>query len=78
MENTSILLFNISKESNIWRGAIHHFEALHIDSLVRRHTETFLSSITSSTWLSSWIFLVRLSASPYGTIAVHLEGLLLS
>ena len=78
MENALTLLFNFSKESNIWNGTNHDFEASDTDSPGRRNINELLSSVTSSTWLFSQGLWVRLSAWWYGTIAVHLVARILS
>ena len=74
MENASTLLFNFSKESNIWKGAKHLFEASDTDS----PGDELLYSVTSTTWSFAWGLWVRLSASLYGTIVVHSVARILS
>ena len=66
-----------SKESNIWRGLKHLFEAWDMDSLGRRNIDALSSSVLSTTCLFSCRILVSLSVSMYGTISVDLQVLIL-
>ena len=63
MENASPLLFNFSKESNIWRGSKHLFVASDTDSPGKQNVDALSSAIISITLLSSWEILVRRAGS---------------